>query len=74
MFYCERCGTGFNAAAGRTPVECPRCRARDGVFFPLTFGLSERWRERMTSTKRVDSPAQEGSASARDAEATTEAG
>jgi hypothetical protein len=39
MFYCERCGTSFNAAAARQPMACPRCRARDGVFSPLTFEL-----------------------------------
>jgi uncharacterized protein YciI len=74
MFYCERCGSGFNAAAGRSPVECPRCRARDGVFFPLTFGLSERWREGITSRTRVASSAQEGRRPALDADASTEVG
>ncbi len=37
MFYCERCGTNFNAAAGAAQV-CPRCRA-EGIYSPLTFKL-----------------------------------
>jgi hypothetical protein len=39
MFYCERCGTSFNAAAAGMPMACPRCRGRDGVYSPLTFQL-----------------------------------
>jgi hypothetical protein len=39
MFYCERCGAGFNAGAAPSAMACPRCRARDGVFSPLTFTI-----------------------------------
>ncbi len=39
MFYCERCGTSFNAGAAPSAMACPRCRARDGVFSPLTFTI-----------------------------------
>ena len=39
MFYCERCGTGFNSAVGVPAFACPRCRAKDGVHSPLTFKL-----------------------------------
>jgi predicted nucleic acid-binding Zn-ribbon protein len=39
MFYCERCGTSFNAGAAATAMACPRCRAKDGVYSPLTFSL-----------------------------------
>ena len=39
LLYCARCGTGFNTAAAAAPTACPRCRARDGVFSPLTFWL-----------------------------------
>ena len=39
MFYCERCGTRFNAAAAPSALVCPRCRAKDGVFSPLTFSI-----------------------------------
>jgi hypothetical protein len=42
MFYCERCGTRFNAAAASSASNCPRCRARDGVSVPLSFRLFER--------------------------------
>jgi PHP family Zn ribbon phosphoesterase len=41
MFYCERCGTRFNAAAASSASNCPRCRARDGVAVPLSFRLFE---------------------------------
>jgi PHP family Zn ribbon phosphoesterase len=41
MFYCERCGTRFNAAAASSASNCPRCRARDGVAEPLSFRLFE---------------------------------
>jgi len=37
MFYCKRCGAGFNAAAAPDAMACPRCRTKDGVFSPLTF-------------------------------------
>ncbi len=40
MFYCERCGTSFNAAAAPGSMSCPRCRLKDGVVFPLTFTIS----------------------------------
>jgi len=39
MFYCERCGTSFNASAAPSAMACPRCRAKDGVFVPLTFTI-----------------------------------
>lgn len=39
MFYCERCGTRFNAAAATSALACPRCRTKDGVFSALTFEL-----------------------------------
>jgi hypothetical protein len=42
MFYCERCGTRFNAAAASSASDCPRCRARDGVAVPLSFRLFEK--------------------------------
>ena len=41
MFFCERCGTRFNAAAASSASNCPRCRARDGVAVPLSFRLFE---------------------------------
>jgi hypothetical protein len=41
MFYCERCGTRFNAGAASSALVCPRCRAKDGVFSPLTFQIFE---------------------------------
>jgi predicted nucleic acid-binding Zn-ribbon protein len=39
MFYCERCGTRFNAAAATNALACPRCRTKDGVYSALTFEL-----------------------------------
>jgi hypothetical protein len=39
MFYCERCGTGFNAGAASSASSCPRCRSKDGVDSPLRFRL-----------------------------------
>ncbi len=40
MFYCERCESKFNAAAGRAG-DCPRCKREDGVISPLRFRLFE---------------------------------
>ncbi len=49
MFYCERCGTRFNAGAlGGNDQVCPHCRARDGVVSPLTFKIFD------PVAKRVD--------------------
>lgn len=42
MFYCERCGTKFNAGAATDALACPRCRTKDGVFSPLTFEIFDR--------------------------------
>lgn len=39
MFYCERCGTRFNAGAAPSALVCPRCRGKDGVVSPLTFKI-----------------------------------
>ncbi|HTT95760.1 MAG TPA: hypothetical protein VMF55_13890 [Solirubrobacterales bacterium] len=39
MFYCERCGTSFNAAAMQGAMACPRCRLKEGVYSPLTFSI-----------------------------------
>ena len=54
MFYCERCGTSFNAAAADHPMACPRCRARDGVYSPLTFELFDPLTRRLNRTKKDD--------------------
>jgi hypothetical protein len=35
MFYCERCGIRFSAGALSGEMDCPRCKARDGVSQPL---------------------------------------
>jgi hypothetical protein len=39
MFYCERCGTRFNAGAASSASFCPRCRSKDGVSSPLCFQI-----------------------------------
>jgi anaerobic ribonucleoside-triphosphate reductase len=60
MFYCERCGMSVNAAVSGTPTACPRCRAKDGVYSPLTFALFDRkvvkFRQDEKGGARTDAP------------------
>jgi len=42
MFACPRCATRYSAGAVSPDLICPRCRAKDGVYAPLTFWLFDR--------------------------------
>jgi hypothetical protein len=37
MFRCERCGSSFSPIRVPHTEACPRCRARDRVWAPLSF-------------------------------------
>jgi hypothetical protein len=41
VFFCERCGSGFNATVAAAAGDCPRCRESDGVTSKLRFRLFE---------------------------------
>jgi hypothetical protein len=39
MLTCERCGSSFSPRRVGAAVDCPRCRAREGVSAPLVLTL-----------------------------------
>lgn len=41
MFFCERCGSRFNATVAAAAGDCPRCRESDGVSSKLRLRLFE---------------------------------